>query len=62
MGLRIHFNVFPTLAQVNVTPLVFCTTPTFEHLPPWEAAEVEPLLRVVVKIRQIANAPMNLFR
>jgi len=40
----------------------FCEIPAFVHLPPLEAAEVEPLLKVVVKTRQIVNAPMNVFR
>jgi hypothetical protein len=61
-GLRTHFKVFPLLTQVNVTPLVFCEIPAFVHLPPLEAAEVEPLLKAVVKTRQIVNAPMNVFR
>jgi len=32
------------------------------HFPPLDAAEVKPALKVVMENRQIAKAPMNLFR
>jgi hypothetical protein len=37
--------------------LVFCTTPTFEHLPPIDAAEDGNAEIVTQDARQIANAP-----
>jgi hypothetical protein len=55
--LRTHFNVFPTLEQVNVTPLVFCTTPTFEHLPPFEAASAVEIANAETGSRHRASTP-----
>jgi hypothetical protein len=55
-GLRTHFNVFPFLTQVYVTPLVFCETPAFVHLPPFDAAEMFPGLTNAITPMHSARA------
>jgi hypothetical protein len=61
-GLRTHFNDLPALVHVYVIPLVFCTTPTFVHLPPLEAASTEDVAKTETGSRHKASTPRDFLR